>query len=290
MSIRDCPTRLYKYFAPERVDVLEQGLMRYSPLGAFNDPFEGRPEITDLSTHVEATRIIDETVHNTIRESYALLPEEKKQIITFEVFSNFMLGQFQERKNEFFREVQSFTPLVKSHLSQKFDELIGACCLSEVPDSLLMWSHYGASHTGFVIEFNAHHAHFHAQKAIEDELRHLRRVLYRENRPSAPLSRLDAVDMFLVKSGHWAYEREWRILRALSDATKTIPCSPYPIHLFQFPQEAVDSVILGSRIRFDTAERIRNAIKQVGFSKDVKLKKAIPDESHFLLRIREQAF
>lgn len=289
MSARDCPHRLYKYFAPNRVDVLERALIRYSPLGAFNDPFEGRPEIKDLSTHAEATQLLTDLLPKSIAENYEALPVEAKRAIPFEVFKSSLMANFEGRQNDFIRQLQSLTPLVKSFLSQKFDDHIGALCLSEVPDSLLMWSHYASSHAGFVVEFNAHHAYFHEERSSEDEFRHLRRVLYRETRPSAPLTALDATEMFLVKSGHWAYEREWRIIRALADAEQTIPCSPHPINLFRFPPSVITSVILGARISPDTEGRLRSALHSVATIHGLRLKRATPDESHFLLRITEEA-
>jgi hypothetical protein len=36
---RDCPPKLYKYFAPERYSFFADLRVRYSQLGAFNDPF-----------------------------------------------------------------------------------------------------------------------------------------------------------------------------------------------------------------------------------------------------------
>ena len=288
-SAHDCPQRLYKYFAEDRVDVLERELIRYSPLGAFNDPFEGRPEIKDLSTHAEAAQLLDEILPKSIADNYGLLPAEAKAVLPFEQFKANLLKVFQSRQNAYIRHLQSFTPLVKSFLSQKFDQHIGALCLSEVPDSLLMWSHYASSHSGFVVAFNAHHKYFHEQRSTEDEFRHLRRVLYRETRPSAPLSSLDATEMFFVKSGHWTYEREWRILRALAEAEQTLPSSPYPISLFSFPMHAVTSVILGARISPKTEKRLRAALRSIRGSHAVTLMRATPDETHFLLRISEEA-
>lgn len=116
-----------------------------------------------------------------------------------------MLNQLQAHANtkqlEFLQQFRSLTDIAKSLLHQKFDEHIGALCLSEVPDSLLMWSHYGASHSGFVIEFDAHHEYYNEKRSDSDEFRHLRRVLYRETRPSMPLSQLEGPDLFLVKAG-----------------------------------------------------------------------------------------
>ena len=42
------PSILYKYFPPERIDAFLGSNLRFSPLSAFNDPFEGQPVITAL--------------------------------------------------------------------------------------------------------------------------------------------------------------------------------------------------------------------------------------------------
>ncbi len=54
------PRILYKYFGPDRIDIFEKGLIRYSPLGAFNDPFEGRPDITSLVTPENKNKVLDD--------------------------------------------------------------------------------------------------------------------------------------------------------------------------------------------------------------------------------------
>lgn len=93
--------------------------------------------------------------------------------------------------------------------------MTGALSLCEVPDSLLMWAHYGISHTGFVLEFDPSHPYFTTRRSEGDEFGHLRRVVYRDTRPSVNLIDLDGVEMFLVKSKEWEYEHEWRVLRTL---------------------------------------------------------------------------
>src|SRR6266702_5603901 len=128
MPTRDCPSRLYKYFGPERIDILERGIIRYSPLGAFNDPFEGRPEITNLSTEADLAKTFADIFPRTIEENYALLPPQAQKAIPLESFKSMLMTKFQTTQNEFFRQVQTFTPLLKTFFSKKFDEHIGALC------------------------------------------------------------------------------------------------------------------------------------------------------------------
>jgi len=81
--------------------------------------------------------------------------------------------------------------------------------LSSDPLNILMWSHYGGHHQGICIEF--------ALNGVN--LERARKVKYRRCRPQLQI--LDTMseargkfdEMFLTKSHHWRYEKEWRILR-----------------------------------------------------------------------------
>lgn len=283
------PPILYKYFGPDRVDVLTRGLIRYSPLGAFNDLFEGQPEITSLNTEAGIRDSLIAILPEEARRVYDQLPKEARAALPYELWEQLLAQQLKSREPELIHMMNRLTPLVQNFMIKKFDELLGALCLSEVPDSLLMWSHYGASHAGFVLAFDARHPHFHENNGPNDEFRHLRRVVYREARPSATLVEFDGVDMFLVKSGHWSYEREWRIFRALSEAEVVIPGDPFGVHLFRIPPSALQAVILGARASPKTTESIVSAIRANSSLSHVRLKRARTDSSHFLLHIDDEA-
>lgn len=283
------PPTLYKYFGPDRVAVVAHGLVRYSPMGAFNDPFEGRPEITSLTMEAGALTSLEAALSVEANTSYDALPAEIRAAMSYALWEKLITQQINVKKPELLAALHGMTPLVRDLLARKFDELLGAFCLSEVPDSLLMWSHYAASHAGFVLAFDARHPHFHEERSSEDEFRHLRRVIYREARPSAALTDFEGVDVFLVKSGHWAYEREWRIFRALSEAAVVYPGTPHPAHLFRFPPSALQAVILGARSSAETAAAVIDAIRANAELSRVKIKRARPDASHFLLRIVDDA-
>lgn len=290
MATHECPARLYKYFNSDRINVLESALVRYSPLGSFNDPFEGRPDVTDITTRADARKRLEELAPTHIEEAYQRLSQEQRALLpSKETFESTILENLHANQEGFYQNLRNLTPHVKDVLKQNFDAYIGAFCLSEVPDSILMWSHYGASHTGFVIEFDAHHQYFHDRRSDEDELRFLRRVLYRDNRPRSPLNLLNAPEFFLIKSSHWSYEREWRILRSLTDAVKTLPGSPYPVHLFPLPLDTITAIIIGARMPQDAENRLRIALRAIVDRRDdIKLMRAIPDESHFVLRLEEE--
>jgi len=283
------PLILYKYFGPDRVDVLRNCLIRYSPFGAFNDPFEGQPEVTSLATEAGVRDSINAMLSEETKISYNQLPAEERAMLSYELWEQLVVQQLKSKESEIVQDVLGHTPTLRDQIWQSLNRQLGALCLSEVPDSLLMWSHYGASHTGFVLAFDTRHPYFHEKKGPDDELRHLRRVLYREARPSATLVEFHGVDFLLVKSGHWSYEREWRIFRALQDAEVVIPGEPFSVHLFPFPPSALKEVILGARTTAKTVSAVAECLRVNSALGHVRLRRASPDSSHFLLRINDEA-
>ena len=214
--IDQCPAKLFKYCEPARVDVIANARIRYSPLGAFNDPFEGRPETRSVASENEMLELVHSSFETELRKLHAGWTETIRQQVPLRLVLAAAKSGIDANPAHWIGKFNEQLPSVTRVMHNKFDDHLGALCLSEVPDSLLMWSHYASSHAGFVLEFDSRNDHFHRQESDEDELRHLRRIQYRDARPSAALSDLDPVEMFLVKSVHWAYEREWRMLHALS--------------------------------------------------------------------------
>lgn len=280
---RDYPPRLYKYFAPERHAFFTDLRVRYSQLGAFNDPFEGRPEITSFSTNENFLTTMSRVLPEEIERTYEQLPPHVRKRMSYAQVMALAEHLVKDKQPEMFDTLQMIGGAAGSFLTGKIDQLLGVFCLSEVPDSLLMWAHYASSHRGFVVEFDARHPSFHEQKSEEDDLRHIRRVYYRDSRPSAPLSDMSAIELFLVKSGHWSYEREWRIVRPLVDAVKTISMDPYPVALFEIPPAAVKGVIIGSRMAPEHVALLRQAILSNPELHSLQIRRAVPDASHFLL-------
>jgi len=285
MTTDACPKRLYKYLAPERVDVLATATLRYSPFGAFNDPFEGRPHISAIASDQQILDRLYSTLPDELKKGYEELPAQARAIISFEQYRKKANDLFQSQKPDLLRKLQDYTPAFMEYFHQKTNDLIGVLCLAEEPAIKLMWAHYAASSSGFVIEFDAHHEYFNGRLSEKDELRYLRQVRYQEQRPSLPLSEMDAIQWMLVKSSDWEYEKEWRIFRPLADAQKTHSATPYPVHLFGFPRQAITGVILGAKIAPKTEASIRETLKAYSEYSAVQLQRVRIDPAHYTLRI-----
>lgn len=278
--------KLYKYLPPERIDVLTDCRIRYTQPGAFNDPFEVKPYITTIAEADEAERKVDEIFLEETQRMYDKLPVEEKSRIPYAVVQDLAKQRRESLRGEFGKMLKSATPLLRQTFDKQFNELIGILTLAEKSDHILMWSHYAASHEGFVLGFDSTNKYFDQKMSLSDEFRHLRKVEYRSQRPNAPLTALDGVDVFLVKNKDWEYEQEWRIMRPLTDAVETISAEPFPIHLFAYPPSALVEVVIGARMRETHRVALLDVIRREQFN-HVEIFQALPDEKEFKIVLKK---
>jgi len=226
---------LYKYLQPVRVDVLEQKMIRFTQPGEFNDPFEFRPYIQSAASdkaiqdYVEAN--FDKIVEAELAKYGALLQlglgDKLKEMV--QVNKPMVLEFFRRLEPE---TLKNLAPSLDSVLNQN----VGILCLSEVPDSILMWGHYTDAHRGFVIGFDSEHPFFSSRRSAEDEFGFLRRVIYQRQRPKVVLSDTSSPSWFNTKSDQWAYEREWRMLRCYRKLTFVMKKPDSRCACLNFPQ------------------------------------------------------
>jgi hypothetical protein len=248
---------LYKYLQPTRVDVLEQRIIRFTQPGDFNDPFEFRPYIHSAASddqvrnYVEAN--FDKLVDAELSQYGAVLQPGVRRMLKETIALN------KTSVVDFLRDLQ---PHVLKTLSPSIDALlnqnVGILCLSELADSILMWGHYTVDHRGFVIGFDSDHAFFSKRRSQQDEFGFLRSVNYQQERPKVVLSDTSSAAWFSTKSNQWAYEREWRMLRVLSEADCRKDNSPFPVCLFKFPEDAVSEIIIGLRSTSSMVQRLES--------------------------------
>lgn len=126
-----------------------------------------------------------------------------------------------EKSNELDRMDEQFY-LLDENLRERIDQHFYVGCLSENHDNVLMWSHYGESHTGFCIEYDFNRI------SLKDEKLLIFPVFYSEKRPPIPWniaisktddemkrSEYDFILSMLTKASAWSYEKEWRILSSI---------------------------------------------------------------------------
>lgn len=277
--------RLFKYFGPARMAVLEDRLIRFSQPAAFNDPFEFLPNIHSIKTPEEFDASMDIAAAQDFTDAYEALDSDVRAIVIKEDFQKFMSSFMLDYKGRGQELMEIVAPHAQSMLFGRANESIGIFCLSEKCDDLLMWAHYADSHKGFVVEFDSDSSFFHRKIGIKDSLREIRKVYYSEARPAITLSQATDEDVFLTKSSHWSYEAEWRMLLPLSGANKTVEVSDDVIYLFEVPKEAIRSIIFGSKMPEIFSGAIIQKMSSVDGFEHVKFYQAKIHPTHYSLDI-----
>jgi len=251
---------IFKYLPPDRSSFLVDGLIRFTPPGALNDPYECLPALPDDLEQLALIKlrqsIIDDLKpssiddRNTRRAKAAQLKSAMKRLD-----SNLKKnpGFF---RDEFYR-----------HTSSRLDNNLGILSLSRRWNSALMWSHYTSSYAGFCVGFNKDHLFFEGVPDTKGERFPLSAVRYSEHRTLIREQRLghdESINVLLTKSIDWSYEEEERLVSFLDVADVTKKFAPFNVHLFKVPFQAIDELIVGHRASDEVREQIISASKRLG--------------------------
>lgn len=193
-----------------------EGLVYPSSPLYFNDPYDCefcfRPDILE--------NIVDrETYIHLLERRFSLKQEEKDRLFYSENVERAIQMVLQAHGAKL---SDSWMNLLKSSLDgcmDKIKDAVRVVCLSEVYDSMLMWSHYAKNHMGYCIEYDFE----------ENDMyyRHLYPVTYTKDRYVISKADIQNGSNDLIykttcrKSDVWAYEKEWRIV--IANLNKVMP-------------------------------------------------------------------
>lgn len=285
IKYENIPRTLYKYRAINNYSLnnLEDNSIWLSDPKKFNDPYD-----TSFHYKVEFDPDNAEWIWETMKDSclfdglteddiQSVLENEKPTVRLLELsypnqpeygrFSGEALHQvLKDRANKLVRET-----------AEGCKQMFKICCFSEDPKSILMWSHYAASHTGFCIGYD-----FYELGKKDLRSRSIFPVIYSDER-------FDATDFFgknpntnnilylhqaaLMKSTQWSYEKEWRLVFGNMIIQKEMSFRvPKPKH-----------VLLGKNISAKNETRI----KRICESKDIEVYKMEMKNKRFALEIKK---
>lgn len=272
---------LFKYLHSERTDVLANGTIRFSSPKVLNDPFELKPYISALAPSSYIQSGFDQLLPKILEEEYEKLPITIRAKVPFSDYLRFAKERLPLAKAGMAKLIDMTLPMIRGVVSQKFEELMGILCLTESPTNLLMWAHYADSHQGFVIEFDPESPFFDQRIDPDDELRHIRKVIYCDERPSVMLSEIEDFLPFLTKGNDWSYECEWRMILPLTNASQVIGSGSTGLHLFEFPKSAIRSVIFGCRMTDSKKAEIRRILYDNNEYSHIRCVETKIDEKHY---------
>jgi hypothetical protein len=255
------PRRIYKYreVCVCSLDCLETNSVWMASPDSYNDPYDSSIMLPTASIQ----RKLEARLAKTIIEKYRLdnhLPSERlNAAISSPEPLKTLVGYFPELPsvgpNQDWKSKAAYCSAEVTKLSNaarytiaEWRKFAKICSFSEVPDSLLMWSHYADHHRGLCIEYDL--------EALGDPNHFFRKNLYPvlyssdfynldpfvkglsggpETRGSfQPMLPLLAM---LTKFQGWEYEREWRLFQETSSITGGAKKeAPVPSRIFLGPR------------------------------------------------------
>lgn len=158
-------------------------------------------EILDRQTYIKI-----------LEEQFRLKPKEKKKILNTKNIGSTIQ---QILRNHGVKLQKSLVNVLQDKLNSSMSEVkdsVRVVCLSEVYDSILMWSHYAQNHTGFCIEYD-----FAENNMFYKRLYPVKYTTDRYAISKADMSHSNTRWIYKTicsKSDVWSYEKEWRIVTA----------------------------------------------------------------------------
>ncbi|HQZ24108.1 MAG TPA: DUF2971 domain-containing protein [Flavobacterium sp.] len=286
---------VYKYLAPDRIDILENKNIRFTQARYLNDPFESLPFISKLMSDIDSSDFYKKSIDPIIKEtgnrklSINDIPIEFRNEIPKEVIdfiSTITINQGLSLIPEFHPEnltkklFSSSAEETKINYSEKLKEswnkLFGILSLTQTNDNITMWSHYAKNHEGFVIEFDPDNKFFNKKRNENDAFGFLREVKYSEKRPDIELIGLQkpenefvefiATNILFTKSQDWSNEEELRLVIDLSTSDDKLIIKNQEIYLFKLPPMAIKSVFIGVNASESFKDEIKTILKKTEFS------------------------
>lgn len=265
--MRPFPPILYKYCSPCDVAILTDRTLKVTPPSEFNDPFEFCPVVKGAITPEDVQlRLPDpEWLPGKI------LRQQNDSIALSTIPDNRRWQFYEELAATFNNNLATWANGHCNWVSKTF----GVVCLSEVSDSVLMWSHYSDKHRGFVIGID--HRKIGKLQPCD--------VKYEPERVSMSAKAYlwhDGVSpaeaILTHKSPEWGYEREWRLLISLDapyladENIKGKPCKVLRLG------DSIAEVWMGHRSTPRLQRLIREALDKMGSNANVGRFRLHPSE------------
>lgn len=230
---------LYKYTRPHHVkSILGRGMLALPLVSQLNDPYESSIQSTieffrslhqvpplayKPSIRIRNLNIPDAI--NPLWDEYRLKIEENERLPEYNTTLHRILETLESCRKE-----------------------VGVISLTKNPLDVIMWAHYAKNSAGVCIGINVDHDFFLAFKSASHPTLHrlfaTNRVSYKDVRPNYRQDEdVEAYiyDAFFNKFSDWDYEKEYRILRPLTEASEWNK----DVALYRIPREAIVSVYLG---------------------------------------------
>ncbi|MAY84202.1 MAG: hypothetical protein CMP59_08725 [Flavobacteriales bacterium] len=218
--------------------LIRNQLFLASPL-SFNDPFDCYipPNFRLLDTKVKKEEWVNKTAIAgfDLFEKSGMNLEERMNVLDDRLEND--IDGFQKEFNENFYQKQS--------------DYLGVISFSERWDSILMWSHYSKSHTGFCLGIFEEKLRSSGEFIVGGKVQYSNEDEYPERSPLDELTLIKSFDLTHHKSSDWSYEKEYRIIKMFH------PHIPTPEgRICIIPDSFIAEYIIGVRAPEDCKQHI----------------------------------
>jgi hypothetical protein len=231
---------LYKYVSPDRIDILRDRLIRYTPADRTNDKAEFSPRLSaekaDAFLRASIRRQLTERFQEIPKDAataFHQIPSNEEALVEF---------LFCVAKKDYIEDESLYVEMLTKGLRRS----TGILSLTEDPGNNNMWERYAARDTGLVYGFEPlAFGRGSVHELWTDGL--ALPVIY----TATPT--IDNLAGLFEKDLSWSDEREWRVLRRLVES-KII--KDELIHLFPIDPDTILNVTLG----IDASDDLRKEV------------------------------
>lgn len=274
---------LYRYCDPRGLDILKSLRLKATSPTVFNDPFEFLPHVPMNIPRDEIFRTMTES--SLLREIWSEtgkpVPFKRFQADYIELLGSKKGSRYLRGTNQALKDIAASQ---RDGIVQFMATRFGIVCYSEVPDDILMWSHYSSSHSGMVIGFDPKHIFFRKNPIMP--------VVYQSERVSMQYDMKglaepsDTLSLFRTKSTHWSYEKEWRQFFDVEKCFEVLREGGGSTLFHALPPKAISSITLGVRASEQTYQDVEEALTHPRLA-HVKMRRARLHDRDFKVQIEE---
>ena len=233
---------LYKYRDwnnPDHKRIILANELYVPPIKEINDPFDFKisPDYTFLDTAEKQENYIQYLVDSA-------LPTLKSKDINIEAKIKELKILFANNEHKKILEFE-----YENHTNSMIENHYGICSFSKRWDSILMWTHYSANHSGICIGFN--------NKEIES-LKYFGcwgAVDYREDFPKINPLDPNSIESLLIqshtKAKEWEYEQEFRFVKLWEPTPPNLDEKKITLN-----KNCIVEIILGLKIENETKNEL----------------------------------
>ncbi|HVH74728.1 MAG TPA: DUF2971 domain-containing protein [Stellaceae bacterium] len=263
------PERLFHYqrfVEGHLISLLSAGKLKLSRPDSFNDPWDSRVHYR-VPTDLEERKRVVAHLAEWHRKHYPMMSEAERDLRAHEFMSHPTKLEAALSENE-----EKLRVVIRNQYR--------VYCLTEKPDSPLMWAHYARAHTGICLEFDARKAPF--TEEFPPLTGGLLKVEYRTAYPAYDIVNGGYRALF-TKSEDWSYEAEWRLIAEERGFARSMWTLKTDNDFLTLPSGTLRSVTIGCLADESSRQRIERLVSSN--APDVLVRRAMlaPDRYELII-------